>query len=316
MDWREEEKQRKIDQALAKQEEEKKMVRRIVGYGSAGAVAFVALGLFFGSWYTVDEGERVVVLTMGEFSSIAEPGLNFKIPFVQSARTISIRNEVLKFDTPFESYSFDQQAADIKVSVNIQATDVEAIYKQYGSLQGAVDRIVTPVVPKVLKVVFGKFSAQRAIQERDKLNVEFFAALEAEINARGLVVLSTQIEDISFRAGYTEAVEGAARAKADVERARSELLRVEQEAQQKVKQAEAEAEAKRLQADADAYATKAAGLATADAIRERGAALRDNPQLVGLVAAERWNGQLPVSMVPGSAVPFINVGSQPDVAKP
>mgnify|MGYP000016361049 CR=1 FL=1 len=30
-------------------------------------------------------------------------------------------------------------------------------------------------------------------------------------------------------------------------------------------------------------------------------------QLVGLTAAEKWNGQLPTTMVPGSAVPFIGV---------
>jgi regulator of protease activity HflC (stomatin/prohibitin superfamily) len=85
------------------------------------------------------------------------------------------------------------------------------------------------------------------------------------------------------------------------------LLRVEQEAQQMVKKAEAEATSKRLQADADAYATEAAGKATAQAIRERGAALRDNPQLVDLVQAEKWNGQLPVTMLPGGTVPFLDV---------
>ena len=29
--------------------------------------------------------------------------------------------------------------------------------------------------------------------------------------------------------------------------------------------------------------------------------------LIGLIQAERWNGQLPTTMVPGSAVPFVNV---------
>jgi regulator of protease activity HflC (stomatin/prohibitin superfamily) len=283
------------------------LVKRVVKRVALGGVAVVGIGLLLGSWYTVDEGERAVVLTMGEFSSIAEPGLNFKLPFLQSARTISIRNEVLQWDHPFESYSFDQQAADIKVSVNIQVTDVEKIYREYGSLEQAVQRIISPQTPKILKVVFGKFTAQRAIQEREKLNAEFSAALVESVKDTGLMIVSTQIEDISFRQGYTEAVENAARAKADVERARSELLKVEQEAQQKVKQAEAEATAKRLQADADAYATEAAGKATANAIRERGAALRDNPQLVDLVQAEKWNGQLPVTMLPGGTVPFLDV---------
>jgi regulator of protease activity HflC (stomatin/prohibitin superfamily) len=285
------------------------LVKRVVKRVALGTVGLVAIGLILGSWYTVDEGERAVVLTMGEFSSVAEPGLNFKLPFLQSARTISVRNEVLSYERPFESYSFDQQAADIVVSVNVQATDVEQIYKRYGSLQGAIDRIVSPNVPKTLKITFGKFTAQRAIQERDKLNAEFFTELQKAVAGTGLEVLSTQVENIGFRDGYINAVEAAASAKADVERARSELLRVEQEAQQKVKQAEAEATAKRLQADADAYATEAAGKATANAIRERGEALRQNPSLIGLVAAERWDGKLPISMPPAGSVPFVNIPS-------
>jgi len=40
----------------------------------------------------------------------------------------------------------------------------------------------------------------------------------------------------------------------------------------------------------------------------RGALLRDNPSLIDLTAAERWNGTLPTTMVPGSATPFVNVG--------
>jgi len=48
--------------------------------------------------------------------------------------------------------------------------------------------------------------------------------------------------------------------------------------------------------------------AEADAIRAKGAALRDNPTLIALTSAERWNGILPTTMVPGGAVPFVNVG--------
>jgi hypothetical protein len=36
-------------------------------------------------------------------------------------------------------------------------------------------------------------------------------------------------------------------------------------------------------------------------------ALGTNPNLVTLVQAERWNGVLPTTMVPGSAVPFVSV---------
>jgi hypothetical protein len=45
----------------------------------------------------------------------------------------------------------------------------------------------------------------------------------------------------------------------------------------------------------------------AAAIEARAKALGTNPNLVTLVQAERWNGVLPTTMVPGSAVPFVSL---------
>lgn len=296
------------DRHRQRQAEEAAKVKRVIGYTGVGLVSVVALSLFFGSWYRVDEGERGVVLTTGAFSEIANPGLRFKIPFFQTVRFVTVRNENVRYEK-VAAYSFDQQVAEMALSVNFQIdpNDVESIYRQYGSTENAVARVLNPRVYEQVKNVFGQYTAQRAIQERGSMNGEIQKSLQEAVAGSGITVLSVQVENIDYTDAYEQAVEAAARAKADIERSKSELLRVEQEAQQKVKQAEAEAEAKKLQADADAYATAAAGKATAEAIRARGAALRDNPQLVDLVAAERWNGQLPTTMVPNSTVPFISM---------
>jgi regulator of protease activity HflC (stomatin/prohibitin superfamily) len=305
MSWDDKE---RMQRAEVQRQEKRRKIRNSVTIAGGVLTSFVVLGIFFGSWYRVDEGERAVVLTNGSFSEIAGPGLNFKIPFFQAARFFSVRNEVISYDK-MAAYSFDQQTAELRLSVNFQISSdqVERVYKDYGTLQGAVDRVINPKVYEQVKNVFGQYSAQRAIQERGKLNTDVTIALQNAVKDSGVQVISVQVENIDFSDSYELAVEAAVKAKADVERAKSELLRVEQEAQQKVKQAQAEAEAKKLQADADAYATRAAGEATAAAIRERGQALRDTPQLVDLVAAERWNGVLPTSMIPGSTVPFINL---------
>ena len=302
------------DRRRVQEMEIKSKIKRYVAFGAVGFASIIALGVFFGSWYTVDEGERAVILTNGSFSEIAGPGLNFKTPFIQSARFFSVRNEVLSLEK-VSTYSYDQQTADLRLSVNFQITpdQVETIYRSYGTLQGAVDRVITPKVYENVKNVFGQYTAQKAIQERGKLNADMLNALQKSVQGTGIQITSVQIENIDFSDSYEAAVEASATAKADIERSKSELLRVEQEAQQKVKQAQAEAEAKKLQADADAYATQAAGKATADAIRERGAALRDNPDLVNLVAAEKWNGVLPSSMIPGGTVPFISLNNTPEV---
>ena len=52
---------------------------------------------------------------------------------------------------------------------------------------------------------------------------------------------------------------------------------------------------------------KAARRTQAQAIKARAEALQSNPNLVALTAVEKWNGILPTTMVPGSAVPFVNV---------
>jgi regulator of protease activity HflC (stomatin/prohibitin superfamily) len=62
-----------------------------------------------------------------------------------------------------------------------------------------------------------------------------------------------------------------------------------------------------IQANAQAQSVKLQGEAEASAIDARGKALRDNPQLVSLVAAEKWNGVLPTTMVPGATTPFISI---------
>lgn len=296
------------DRQRQRQAEEAAKVKKVIGYAGATIVGLTALSLFFGSWYRVDEGERGVVLTTGAFSEVANPGLRFKIPFFQTVRFVTVRNENVRYEK-VAAYSFDQQVAEMVLSVNFQIdpNDVESIYRQYGSTENAIARVLNPRVYEQVKNVFGQYTAQRAIQERGIMNGEIQKSLQEAVAGSGITVLSVQVENIDYTDAYEQAVEAAARAKADIERSKSELLRVEQEAQQKVKQAEAEAEAKKLQADADAYATAAAGKATAEAIRERGAALRDNPQLIDLVSAERWNGVLPTTMIPGSTVPFINM---------
>jgi hypothetical protein len=64
----------------------------------------------------------------------------------------------------------------------------------------------------------------------------------------------------------------------------------------------------RLVAQAEADAIELRGGAEAKAIAARGKALADNPSLVSLVQAERWDGKLPATMVPGSSVPMISLG--------
>lgn len=300
-DYYEQERKARAEEQKRKEATVKKLILGI-------PVGLVALGIIFGSFYTVNQGERAVILTNGSLTRVDDPGLHFKVPFIQSAHFISTRVETIPYEKVM-AYTFDQQTATLQLAVSMQIPpgDAERIYSQYGSVDAAVARVVNPRVFEGVKNVFGQFSAQRAIQERGKLTDMLTNSVAESLKGSGIQILAVQLTNIDYTDSYEQSVEAAARAKADVEKAKSELARVEQEAQQKVKQAEAEATAKKLKADAEAYSTKVAGEAEALAIAARGKALRDNPDLINLVTAEKWNGQLPTSMIPGSTVPFMTL---------
>jgi regulator of protease activity HflC (stomatin/prohibitin superfamily) len=118
---------------------------------------------------------------------------------------------------------------------------------------------------------------------------------------------SVQIEDISFSGEYIKSVEQRMQAEVEVLRMRQNLEREKVQAAIAVTQAQGRADAVLAEAKANAEATKLRGDAEALAIAARGKALAANPSLVGLVQAERWDGKLPVTMLPGGAVPMLTL---------
>ena len=145
----------------------------------SGVVAvLVAITVIFGSWYTVDQRERGVILRNGKLVGTALPGLGWKIPLIDQVVKISLETQRVHFDK-VNSYSRDQQPADLLISVNYRATEdkVDELYAQFGSLKGYADRILLPKVLAESKIVFGRYNAVTAIQERGRLNQEVFAAI-------------------------------------------------------------------------------------------------------------------------------------------
>ncbi len=276
-----------------------------------GAMIFVVVTLIvFGSWYTIDQGERGVLLRNGAYVGIAEPGLGFKTPWIEDVVEVSVQSHkrIYGGESVFEAYSRDQQPANMRLSVNyrIPADQVDDVYISYGGEEGVVTRLLDPHVYEKAKTVFGRFNAATAIQERGRLNQEVTQAI-AESTKGPIIVETVQIEDISFDETYEQAIRDRMQAEVEVQKLQQNAEREIVQAQIAVTQANARADAVRAEAQAQADATRLTGNATADAIRARAAALGQNPLLIQLTQAEKWNGQLPSTMVPGGAVPFIDV---------
>ncbi|MCH8537088.1 MAG: prohibitin family protein [Alkalimonas sp.] len=274
---------------------------------TAAAAAFGILILLFavGSFYTVDEGERGVVIRYGSLINVADPGLHFKLPIIDSVRKISVQEQVELY-RDMEAYSNDQQPAVMNLSVRYQidSSRVDEVYRNFGTRQALIDRQVTRIVLEEAKTVLGQFNAATSIRERGRLNLEMAQAVQESVTGP-VIILGVQVEDVSFSAAYEESVEQRMLAEVAVERERQNLERERVEADIVRTRAAAEADRVRAQAQAQADSIRLRGNAEAEAIRERAAALANNPLLVELVKAETWDGKLPTTMLPNSTVPFI-----------
>lgn len=277
---------------------------------SAFAIGVVVLLLMtlMGSWYTVDETERGVLLRNGAIVKVVEPGLSFKIPFIETVKFISVQSNATTYQG-LQAYSKDQQTATLNVSVSwhVLPTEVDKVYMQYQDLDGLVARLISRQVPTQVENVFGQYNAVSAVQNRGKFVNDVTKAIKDSI-AGPVVIDGVQIENIDFSDDYERSI--ALRMKAEVEvKTREQMLATEQvEAQIVVTRAQAEADSRVAQAKADAEATRLRGDAEADAIKAKTLALSSNPALIELTKAERWDGKLPTTMLPNGTLPFIEAG--------
>jgi len=276
----------------------------------AGVGAIVVFGLLItlGSWYTIDQSQRGVLLRNGAYIETVQPGLHFKWPWIDSVAKVDMQTHTFTWNK-MESYSADQQPANLKVSVTLHVANdkVPEMYSRFrGEQQAAVDRVIAPHVNEKVKVVFGQYTAARAISARGQLNSDSATALTQAIAYDPVFIIeSVQIEDISFSQDYIKSVEQRMQAEVEVQRLRQNLEREKVQAEIVVTQAAARANGVRAAAQAEADAIRLRGDAEASAITARAKALGDNPNLVALTQAERWDGKLPATMVPGGSVPMI-----------
>ena len=120
------------------------MNRGLIGAAIAGLIVLAAI---LGSWYTVDQAERGVLLRNGAVIGTAQPGLGFKLPVIDTVEKISVKTITYSWDK-MNSYSFDQQPADLKISVTLRASPekVGELYAKFGSLATSVNQVVSPAV--------------------------------------------------------------------------------------------------------------------------------------------------------------------------
>ena len=267
----------------------------------------VAVTLFFSSVYTVNEGHIGIVKRFSEAKEQVNPGLHFKVPFIDSVEEIEVRTR--KNEERMASSTKEQMPVTIVVSVNwtVDKTAALELYRQYGGLTQFENRILDPRFRSATKDVIPRYDAEKLIQDRASAIRAIEMNFIEEMKGFPVTVDNIQIENIQLPAKYLTSIETKQTEKNLADAEKHKLARQNLEAQRDVNTAKAKADGIKLVAIAEAESIRIKGLAEAEAITAKAKALGNNPLIVKLTEAQNWDGKLPATILGSSNMPILDM---------
>jgi len=210
-------------------------------------IAFLALLGFF----TVAQQTSALVERFGKFSRIAKPGLNWKIPFIESVIG-RVNLKIQQLDVQIETKTKDNVFVNVMVSVQYFVLP-DRVYQAFYSLNNAKGQI-TSFVFDVVRAEVPRITLDNVFERKDDIAIAVKNELTDVMDDFGYGILKALVTDIDPDAKVKEAmneINAAERLRhAATEKGEAEKIL-------KVKQAEAEAESKALQGKGIANQRKA-----------------------------------------------------------
>lgn len=262
------------------------------GESAAKAITSIILGLgalvaliVINPMVIVGAGERGVLLKWGAVQDkTIEPGITWVMPIRDEVVKIDVQNQKLEAETL--AYSKDIQTVNVKLALNyhVRPEASHQLWKEVG--KDFSSRLIDPAIQESVKSAMAKFTAQELVEQRPLVK----DAIKTELLNRMSTYFTVDefsLTNFDFSDAYEKAVEAKQVAQQNALEQENISKQVAEKAKQRVTSAEAEAKAIQIQAQA---------------ITQQGGA-----DYVKLKAIEKWSGDVPQTMVPGSTVPFLEL---------
>ncbi len=264
--------------------------------------------LLTSAFVIVQSGHVGVVRTLGAVQPEALPeGIHFKKPFIDKVEQMDIR--LTKANAKSQAASKDLQTVSTQVTVQYSLVGEVAplTYQRIGDRDIVSATLIEPAIQESVKAITAQYTAEQLVTQRAEVKLQIQQAINNFIDItlkekgvnNSLRIANVAITDFDFSDEFNRAIELKVKAEQEALQALNEKTR-------RVTQAEAAAAEKELAADATAYEIEAASKARADAIEREARALKNNPQLIQLRIAEKWDGKLP-KFSGSETVPLINL---------
>ncbi len=174
--------------------------------GVVAVVAVILVIIAWGSIFTVHQTRQALVVRLGEpVRIVTEPGLNFKIPLIDSV--IPIDKRILDLDNPAqEIIASDQKRLVVDAFARYKITKPLVFYQAVGSIEGANSRLAT-LLNSALRRVVGESSFEALVRDkRADMMTEIRKQLDREADAFGINVVDVRIRRVDLPEQNSQAI--------------------------------------------------------------------------------------------------------------
>ncbi|MDP2295971.1 MAG: protease modulator HflC [Pseudolabrys sp.] len=238
--------------------------------GIAAVLLVAALIVGYSSLFSVYQTQQALVVRLGQpVRVVSEPGLNFKVPFIDTV--IVIDKRILDLEAPAqEVIASDQKRLVVDAFARYRIKDPLRFYQTLGSIQGANSQL-TILLNSALRRVLGEATFTNVVRDqRAELMERILGLVDREAAGYGISVVDVKIRRADLPEQNSQAVyqrmqterqreaaefraQGTQRAQEIRSRADREVTVLVAEATSKSEQIRGEGDATRNQIFADAF---------------------------------------------------------------
>lgn len=234
-----------------------------------GVLAFILVIVLSSSFFTIDTGERGVILRFGRLSGVAGEGLNMRIPVVDKVEKISIRDQNLTMKQEVSSSDIQTIAVEVGLVYSLDPVQVGKIFQTYGI--NIESTLIRPTLSEKINAVIAEYPIEAFVEKRAEISNRINLSFANQVAGSGILVKSLLITNHDFSDEFNKAIEDKKIAEQGALAAKFTLERMKLEAEaQKIKQASL------------------------------------SPMVLQEMAINKWDGKLP-DYFSGSQLPFLTI---------
>lgn len=209
-------------------------------------IALIAIVTVFKSVRIVNQYEKGIVMRLGKFKAVVDPGLNFVIPYLETLIKVDIRERVINVD-PQHVITKDNVLVTVDAVIYFKVVDpVKAEFEVEDF-----DLAATTLAQTNLRNVIGDKSLDEILTARDVINTSLRDVLDEATHGWGVKVTRVEVQKIDPPAEIIEAMGLQMRAE---RQKRASILQSEGIKQSQILEAEGRRNAEILKAEGDAKA--------------------------------------------------------------